>query len=525
MEAINYLRSKDTHAQPNTFDGRVAAMVPLRGEEYLITTNTTYVPATPSLSVPHKVCVRADMRFGTDDPSLWPQQFSHLYPHLPLTRRKDFSAGLGIMWWNPTRQDFVVTSSITRGLGRLSPARLTSLLHVINPLIKRCRNWMKTQTKDAPVMGRLLQSITLVLERLESLPSTFDKMVYEVTTVQRNCLELDALLEYYTVYRPQQKTFAMDAVRWDHSVAMDRLGAFTSTPAIAQLLFDASIPFWFLRPTFAFTLEDVKQMVELTEPFAIEMEPAPGSTVLYMNDTDSKLDAIFQAGVEFHWYHDPFNLSNSVPTAGLAPASAPATSSSALTLAGPSNVGRNGGGHSVEGANCRTEGKGSRGGPPKPYAAPRRHASARPPKTERNKYVLFQGPGMPDALYAWAEALKIMDRTSPGRERQAADTHYIMPEPALLVSAQAEERRNMFVRHWVLIKDVFEYRAARGGAIGRAACVQEPLAYTDEEMSDLEWAVACYYTQSFYEYFGRAVVVPMCLKNDWSKFSNWPQST
>ncbi|KAJ6521190.1 hypothetical protein DFH09DRAFT_1097968 [Mycena vulgaris] len=96
-----------------------------------------------------------------------------------------------------------------------------------------------------------------------------------------------------------------------------------------------------------------------------------------------------------------------------------------------------------------------------------------------------------------------------------------------------EEVRACFVGQ-VLLRIPLEY-STRGPAsetqqehhraIGRAACAQEPLAYTNEEMSDLEWAVACYYTQSFYEYFGRAAVVPMRLKNDWSKFSNWPQST
>ncbi|KAJ6611267.1 hypothetical protein B0H10DRAFT_1951455 [Mycena sp. CBHHK59/15] len=37
------------------------------------------------------------------------------------------------------------------------------------------------------------------------------------------------------------------------------------------------------------------------------------------------------------------------------------------------------------------------------------------------------------------------------------------------------------------------------------------------DMAELERAVSCYYTQSFWEYFGHAAVVPMCLEHELEK--------
>jgi hypothetical protein len=50
-----------------------------------------------------EVKLRADIRYGPDDPTLWPQPWVGLYCHLGAIPRKpdDPNDSLSIMWWDP----------------------------------------------------------------------------------------------------------------------------------------------------------------------------------------------------------------------------------------------------------------------------------------------------------------------------------------------------------------------------------------------------------------------------------------
>jgi hypothetical protein len=49
-----------------------------------------------------KVKLRADVRYGPDDPTLWPQHFIDMYRRLGAIPRKpdDPNDGFSIMWWD-----------------------------------------------------------------------------------------------------------------------------------------------------------------------------------------------------------------------------------------------------------------------------------------------------------------------------------------------------------------------------------------------------------------------------------------
>src|SRR5260370_22090302 len=55
-----------------------------------------------------EVHLRADFRYGPDDPSLWLQPWIIQYPHLGAIPRKpdDPLDPLSIIWWDPTSDDF-----------------------------------------------------------------------------------------------------------------------------------------------------------------------------------------------------------------------------------------------------------------------------------------------------------------------------------------------------------------------------------------------------------------------------------
>ncbi|KAJ7732901.1 hypothetical protein DFH07DRAFT_780746 [Mycena maculata] len=279
--SVDLLRNRSLTIPLGPFDGKVAAVAQLGAQHYFITTNTDYVPAVPSLQLPHAVFLRSDMRDGTDDPTLWPQQWTQRYCHMPVIAEKGTRPDLDVMWWDPSQADFEVGSVVMRGLGRLSHRQFSRFLPPINQLVARCRELRKTSpTLAIPLFGDLIQHILMWLEQLQTLPTTYPKMVFAVTSLQR--------------------------------------------------LWGAHVPFWFLRPVEVFDAENILAVVALREPsFGLSDPDAHGDgapPVLYTgNSTLEKIAAIHSAAIQTPWYHDPFTTTN---TRSRSPSAIPVASGS-----------------------------------------------------------------------------------------------------------------------------------------------------------------------------------------------------
>ncbi|KAJ7739011.1 hypothetical protein B0H16DRAFT_1569532 [Mycena metata] len=390
---VDLLRNQRQDLALGPFDGKVAAYAELGAQHYFITTNTDYVPALPSLELPHRVYLRSDMRYGTDDPTLWPQQWTDRYCHMPLISKKGARAELECLWWTPAVYDFVVGSAVTRGLGQLKYTQLLPLKLVINKL-------------------------------------------------------LDALYEYLTVYKPRMTTYSTASV----PAVAEFVGAFTTSPGVAQQLWAAGVPFWFLRPIEVFDRENILKVVPLLEPnLGLPDANAHGAgtpPVLYSgNSTIEKIGAIHAAVLYTPWYQDPFEM-------GFTPAPPPSAAAPVVPVANssrsvpPPSVSRN-----------------QPQQPPqrhyKPY--PSQNSPKAPPKNDakaqRDKFSRLDIPEMPPAIVSMATALAAVDcGIVPFPSADAdADRCYILPEPALLVSANPEHRRNKFLHHWNLLSDGFIY--------------------------------------------------------------------
>ncbi|KAJ6580156.1 hypothetical protein DFH09DRAFT_1310103 [Mycena vulgaris] len=262
-------------------DGRVAAHVVMGNTSYFITTNTSYIPCLPEVD-PKQIVMRRDMWFGPDDPVLWPRLYSEKFCHIPAISRAPTHPQdqelLGVMWWNPTPDDFVCPASgktLTRGLGRLGGAWFSKLSVRTHALIDDYEQYVKllpTGTKPLLLLPQLVRRLQLSLERLR-IPSTYVRMVVGVTTVQREYLELTGLLRYMTKYRPRME--AIDAA--DTTLPDDCVGCFTDDPRLVQILCKVCLPCWLIRPLKAFLDECILKMVV---PFAatdfLEMSPAAG---------------------------------------------------------------------------------------------------------------------------------------------------------------------------------------------------------------------------------------------------------
>ncbi|KAJ7214221.1 hypothetical protein C8J57DRAFT_1732738 [Mycena rebaudengoi] len=452
--AVDLLRNRDPTSGLGSFDGKVAALAELRGENYFITTNVDYVPTLPSLKLPHALYLRSDMRYGTDDPTLWPQQWTERYCHLPLISRKGLRDGFDVMWWDPLPEDFVVGSTITHGLGRLHHRHIARFMPLVNKLVEDCEEYKRNAKAPPPsLLGELIQYMLLVIEQLQSLPTTFSKMTFSVTSLQRAFLELDALYLYMTEYKPRMENFMAAPAPGASIIAS--LSAFTTVPAVAQRLWCARIPFWFLRPTHVFDAENILAVVPLTEPTHIvpDIPYAKAPPVIYSgNSTTEKIDAIHRALTHTRWYRDPFELPDRLPSESRSPdISAPSPLIPAVLVASGSNP-------ATEPTNLRFSpypAKAVSKTPSKNTAssanAPRKKAAT---KTARDKFSTLTMEGMPPYIVAWAEALAHVDQSVTPFSSDPADRRYVLPEPALLVNT-TPERRCKFLHHWNLLSDGF----------------------------------------------------------------------
>lgn len=309
--SVDLLRNRNPDSPLGPFDGTVAAHAQIGAQHYFITTNADYVPAVPSLELPHKVYLRTDMRYGTDDPTLWPQQYTAFYSHLPFISKKGARRELDIMWWNPTELDFEIGSAVTRGLGRLKQYQFSKFLAPINELVPLCKALrQKSPALAIPLFGELIQQLLMWLEQLQSLPTTYTKMLFAVTSLQRTFLELDALYIYMTVYKGRMENY-LAADTHAHADLERFVGAFTTVPSVVQHFWGAGVPIWFVRPYEVFDKENVLAVVQLQQPFFDLYDPdahAQGAPpALYTgNSTQDKIAAIHCAARQTPWYTDPF---------------------------------------------------------------------------------------------------------------------------------------------------------------------------------------------------------------------------
>ncbi|KAJ7201543.1 hypothetical protein GGX14DRAFT_399886 [Mycena pura] len=451
--SVDLLRNSDSSIPLGPFDGTVAAHAQIGAQHYFITTNTNYVPAVPSLEIPHKVYLRTDMRYGTDDPTLWPQQYTAFYCHLPLISKKGARRELDIMWWTPSESDFEIGSAVTRGLGRLKQSQFSKFLPLVNELVPQCKALrQKSPALAIPLFGQLIQQLVMWIEQLQSLPTTYPKMLFAITSLQRTFLELDALYIYMTVYKERMDNYMADT----NAEVGQFVGAFTTVPTVVQQFWGAGVPIWFVRPYEVFDKENILAVVHLQEPRLGLYDPdehAQGAPpALYTgNSTQDKIAAIHHAARKTPWYTDPFE------TGFTRPRSPPPTAASASTSrpVPPPSVPVSSSFRAVGQQNQRQKPRYN----PYPVKAPAKAPATAPcptAKTDRDKFAALAVVEMPPSIPSMADALAKVDRSVIPYTSNGADRRYVLPEPALLVNTTPDRRRK-FLHHWSLLRDGFLY--------------------------------------------------------------------
>ncbi|KAJ6607265.1 hypothetical protein B0H10DRAFT_1956363 [Mycena sp. CBHHK59/15] len=361
----------------------------------------------------------------------------------------DFQEGrhreLDIMWWNPGEQDFHVGSAIMRGLGRLNRKKFSPFLPLITDIVVRCKELrQKSPALAIPLFGQIIQHLLMLLEQLEMLPTMYTKMLFTVTSLQHAFLELDALYIYMTVYKEHIDDYLAAAVEVTHPGQF--VGAFTTVPSVAQQLFGAGIPFWFIRGYEVFDQENILGVVPLTQPSFGLANPdahAVGALpALYTgNSTLDKIAAIQHAARQTPWYTDPFETgftrtSDAAPTDN----SRPVTPPSVLHEC-----------NQINSNNCVVNHVRDLPKGPSP--------KAQKPTTKAawDKFAVLTVPGMPPCVASMADALARVDRSVTPYSSDGTDRQYVFPEPTFLVNS-SEDRCHKFLHHWSLLADGVIYR-------------------------------------------------------------------
>ena len=196
-----------------------------------------------------EVHLRADFRYGPDDPSLWPQPWIVEYPHLGAIPRKpdDPMNPLSIMWWDPTSDDFeTFGAGIVDGLGELSRSKISTLEAMMKGLESRIEDY-ELPRKDSSPPNTYLRSMVKAMQdafvRLRSLKTTFTEMRFGLTEFQRYFLEVHGCLDYLALYKPR-----MDGQKPAATTVANCIGVFTNIPRIVQDFHNAGLPVWFLQP-------------------------------------------------------------------------------------------------------------------------------------------------------------------------------------------------------------------------------------------------------------------------------------
>ncbi|KAK0484118.1 hypothetical protein EDD18DRAFT_1361965 [Armillaria luteobubalina] len=237
------LHKKDNANSVRPFDGRLGMLI---DKEWLIITPNVSGLYQPPLGINREMYMRADFKYSADNPLLWPQFYVHSDPWLSCIQKhprglldRDFLPLYEPITWS----DFNTSGSLLQDnqLGKLQDISLaqlcTSAQKIVN--ISESQSWGPSES----LLWDFRCGLSTLLHCLESLPFTFNRLCLTVSETQCVAIEMCAIIDYITVYRPH-----MLAANVPPSTTADSelIGAFTTDPVIVEEFFRARIPVWLL---------------------------------------------------------------------------------------------------------------------------------------------------------------------------------------------------------------------------------------------------------------------------------------
>ena len=292
------------------FDGRVASLHPLLPDYYIATPNKDEVFAPPGSC---NVYARLDGRYGPDDHTQWPQPFSCSTPYLCcIPKREAQEGGDTIMWWNPAYEDFVPTQrhACYIGIGFLPYRELRLMEQCCERLNQRVDEYLnKIKPSDAhPVIRPLSVALRRTLNRLRAVAMTRREVLFECRQVQRQWMELRALMDYIEIYEPRMEGRVPPAKE-----TANVMGCFVHGVHTAERLFSAGIPYWLIRPISTFSHENILSITTVVQPkdtLVLDDYFSPFPRIYVGDSNSNRFRAISEHGLKSLCYTDLFSDGN-----------------------------------------------------------------------------------------------------------------------------------------------------------------------------------------------------------------------
>ncbi|GLB38911.1 hypothetical protein LshimejAT787_0600730 [Lyophyllum shimeji] len=411
------------------FDGLVGAVI--EGGDYIVTSPNMRRIYHPPLGGDRSLYLRSNLRYGDDDPLMWPQNFLPTSAHLPLIPYppRDPNDPMRVLWTFPTEADFVREGSLLDGLGRVSGYYIACLRVPCRSLITRAA---ADEHKSDEYIQTLAAMITSFLDRLSYLPTSLRMTQLLVRETQRMALELTACLDLAEIYKPR---LLHNAPAESNTKPARIIGAFTTSIQTCEDLFRAKIPVYLVRPaTEVMSIRVLEVVTPIVAQGVIPLDEAVNPTykAIYRGRVSrDKYAAMYMFTRRLQTYPNPFGLTCVAPRTEPLPAAS-------------SFVNRN-----------------SRAQQYSPYARRTKPKSAFYEPQGRDKFEDPDDPVYPPPIPAWRAALRNVDRTMTNvvnAEQAFTDHNYAFPEPASFVAYEKKERRDAAIRSWLRYRTALIHR-------------------------------------------------------------------
>ncbi|PBK58917.1 hypothetical protein ARMSODRAFT_983466 [Armillaria solidipes] len=241
------LHKKNPDEKITAFDGALGGLY----DRFIVTTPNMHTLYAPPLGNNHIMYLRSDLQYGDDDPLSWPQPYVSQFCHFPVIcsvlLNPSESHPDAPLYWLPGKTDFYEADSASecRGPGFLLHQKFVWLQNRVNLTVGHGKSMTFSEGAE-DLKRRYTLLLHDLLERLQYLPMSLEKVQLSVRETQHVTLYLRALIDYMLIYKPR-----MDAVpdgslsrKADHEL----MGAYTSDPQVVQSFFRAGIPVWIIRP-------------------------------------------------------------------------------------------------------------------------------------------------------------------------------------------------------------------------------------------------------------------------------------
>jgi hypothetical protein len=320
-----YLDVQVSTGGAQALDGLFGAVI-LDSKFFITTPNADYIPLPPFED--RQVKLRADSRYGDDDPIQWAQPYIALHCHLAAIPRPNTLRDHLIIWWTPTIGDFSFppNSGPVSGLGKLCQPRVNELRTSFSFLRDRVKKYQQSipPERNSLNIQPSVKWLEQVLDQLYSVQMSFRHIEFVVRDLQRVWLHVWAILDYMEIYKPR-----MDGHALPGGGVADTIGTFTTSIRVAQDMFLAGLPCWLIRPSDTFVDQKISAIGEIFHPKDyIVLKPHKFNyPVIFKGPaTDhQKYRAIETFARNFLCSQDPFSMS--CTPSSLAGASQPSTSS------------------------------------------------------------------------------------------------------------------------------------------------------------------------------------------------------